>query len=159
MIGVVQLALFKNSKIDQEKTAQNVKAFFTDDFKHYLNLANKHLSDISSPTLDPNNMGGHDGLNHQDERMVVNLDAQNCVKAVNHTLSSCSYPSNTVLYLYFIKKISNDSIAQRLGYQSTRFIEIKKEALVEFAERFDFWRQEDKTSMEDLRVFEHEEMI
>lgn len=159
MIGVVQLALFKNSKIDQEKTAQNVKAFFTDDFKHYLNLANKHLSDISSPTLDPNNMGGHDGLNHQDERMVVNLDAQNCVKAVNHTLNSCSYPSNTILYLYFIKKMSNDSIAQRLGYQSTRFIEIKKEALVEFAERFDFWRQEDKTSMEDLRVFEHEEMI
>ena len=159
MIGVVQLALFKNSKIDQEKTAQNVKAFFTDDFKHYLNLANKHLSDISSPTLDPNNMGGHDGLNHQDERMAVNLDAQNCVKAVNHTLNSCSYPSNTILYLYFIKKISNDSIAQRLGYQSTRFIEIKKEALVEFAERFDFWRQEDKTSMEDLRVFEHEEMI
>lgn len=159
MIGVVQLALFKNSKIDQEKTAQNVKAFFTDDFKHYLNLANKHLSDISSPTLDPNNMGGHDGLNHQEERMVVNLDAQNCVKAVNHTLSSCSYPSNIILYLYFIKKMSNDSIAQRLGYQSTRFIEIKKEALVEFAERFDFWRQEDKTSMEDLRVFEHEEMI
>lgn len=159
MIGVVQLALFKNSKIDQEKTAQNVKAFFTDDFKHYLNLANKHLSDISSPTLDPNNTGGHDGLNHQDERMVVNLDAQNCVKAVNHTLNSCSYPSNTILYLYFIKKMSNDSIAQRLGYQSTRFIEIKKEALVEFAERFDFWRQEDKTSMEDLRVFEREEMI
>lgn len=28
MIGVVQLALFKNSKIDQEKTAQNVKAFY-----------------------------------------------------------------------------------------------------------------------------------
>lgn len=159
MIGVVQLALFKNSKIDQEKTAQNVKAFFTDDFKHYLNLANKHLSDISSPTLDPNNIGGHDGLNHPDERMVVNLDAQNCVKAVNHTLNSCSYPSNTILYLYFIKKMSNDSIAQRLGYQSTRFIEIKKEALVEFAERFDFWRQEDKTSMKDLRVFEHEEMI
>lgn len=158
MIGVVQLALFKKSKIDQEKTAQNVKAFFTDDFKHYLNLANKHLSDISSPTLDPNNTGGHDGLNHQDERMVVNLDAQNCVKAVNHTLNSCSYPSNTILYLYFIKKMSNDSIAQRLGYQSTRFIEIKKEALVEFAERFDFWRQEDKTSMEDLRVFEREEM-
>ena len=159
MIGVVQLALFKNSKIDREKTAQNVKSFFTDDFKHYLNLANKHLSDISSPTLDPNNMGGHDGLNHQDERMVVNLDAQNCVKAVNHTLNSCSYPSNIILYLYFVKKMSNDSIAQRLGYQSTRFIEIKKEALVEFAERFDFWRQEDKTSMEDLRVFEHEEMI
>lgn len=159
MIGVVQLALFKNSKIDQEKTAQNVKSFFTDDFKHYLNLANKHLSDISSPTLDPNNMGGHDGLNHQDERMVVNLDAQNCVKAVNHTISSCGYPSNTILYLYFIKRMSNDSIAQRLGYQSTRFIEIKKEALVEFAERFDFWRQEDKTSMGDLRVFENEEMI
>lgn len=159
MIGVVQFTLFKKSKIDKTQTAEAVKNFFADDFNHYLNLANKHLSDISSPILDPNNVGGHDGRNHQDERMVVNLDAQNCVKAVNHTISSCSYPSNTILYLYFIKKMSNDNIAKRLGYQSTRFIEIKKEALVEFAERLDYWRQIDHASINDLRVFEKQEVI
>ncbi len=159
MIGVVQFTLFKKSKIDKTQTAEAVKNFFADDFNHYLNLANKHLSDISSPTLDPNNVGGHDGRNHQDERMVVNLDAQNCVKAVNHTISSCSYPSNTILYLYFIKKMPNDNIAKRLGYQSTRFIEIKKEALVEFAERLDYWRQIDHASINDLRVFEKQEVI
>ena len=159
MIGVVELSLFKKSKINKAKTIQNVREFFEDDFKHYLNLANKHLSDISSPTLDDNGIAVHDGLNHQDERMAVNIDAQNVVRAVDHTISSCSYPSGIILYLYFIQKISNDNIAKRLGYQNTRFHEIKNDALVEFAERFDFWRQEDSTDIEDLRSFEDSETV
>ena len=159
MIGVVELSLFKKSKINKAKTIQNVRDFFEDDFKHYLNLANKHLSDISSPTLDDNGIAVHDGLNHQDERMTVNIDAQNVVRAVDHTISSCSYPSNIILYLYFIQKISNDNISKRLGYQNTRFHEIKNDALVEFAERFDFWRQEDNTDIEDLRSFEDSETV
>lgn len=153
------MSLFKKAKVDKAKTIQNVKDFFENDFKHYLNLANKHLSDISSPTLDANGVVVHDGLNHQDERIAVNLDAQNCVKAVDHTISSCSYPSSIILYLYFIKKVSNDNIAQRLGYQNTRFHEIKNDALVEFAERFDFWRKKDNTDIEDLRSFENTETV
>ena len=72
--------------------------------------------------------------------MVVNIDAQNVFKVVDHTISSCSYPSNIILYLYFILKNSNDNITKRLGYQNTRFHEIKNDALVEFAIRFDFFR-------------------
>lgn len=140
MIGVVELSLFKKSKIDKAKTIQNFREFFEVDFKHYLNLANKHLSDIASPTLDDNGIAVHDGLNHQDAHMVVNIDAQNVFKVVDHTISSCSYPSNIILYLYFILKNSNDNITKRLGYQNTRFHEIKNDALVEFAIRFDFFR-------------------
>lgn len=159
MIGVVQYTLFKQSKINKTKTAEAVKSFFADDFNHYLNLANKHLNDISSPTLDPNNVGGHDGRNHADEKIIVNIDAQNCVKAVDHTISSCSYPSGTILYLYFIKKISDNKIAERLGYQSARYYDLKNAALVEFAERLDYWRQIDHASIEDLRVFDEAKII
>lgn len=63
MIGVVNLSLLKNSKIDKVKMAQAFKDFFVDDFSHYLNLANKHLSDVSSQTLDPNGVIVHDGRN------------------------------------------------------------------------------------------------
>lgn len=154
MIGVIELSLFKESKIDKVKTAQAVKDFFADDFNHYLNLANKHLSDISSPTLDPNNVGGHDGLNHQDERMTVNLDAQSCVKAVDHTISSCSYPSNIILYLGFIKKMTNEKLCERLFCQSTRLNELKNDACVEFAERLEYWKKEDHAEIADLLVFE-----
>lgn len=159
MIGVVELSLFKESKIDKVKTAQAVKDFFADDFNHYLNLANKHLSDISSPTLDPNNVGSHDVLNHQDERMTINLDAQACVLAVDHTISSCSSPNNTILYLSFIKKQTDISIANRLVYQSARYYQLKNEALVEFAERLDYWRQVDHASLPDLRVFKETNVI
>lgn len=60
MIGVVELSLFKKSKIDKAKTIQNFREFFEVDFKHYLNLANKHLSDIASPSLDDNGIAVHD---------------------------------------------------------------------------------------------------
>ncbi|RMC46526.1 ArpU family phage packaging/lysis transcriptional regulator [Lactobacillus sp. ESL0230] len=153
MIGVEQSVLFKKAKLDKAKTAQAVKNFFTEDFGHYLNLANKHLSDISSPTLDPNNVGGHDGRNHQDERIVVNLDAQACVRAVNHALSSCNYSSGIILYLFFIKKMPDTKIAERLGYQSARYYQLKNNACVEFAERLDYWRKKDSASIDDLRVF------
>lgn len=63
MIGVVNLSLLKNSKIDKVKMAQAFKDFFVDDFSHYLNLANKHLSYVSSQTLDPNGVIVHDGRN------------------------------------------------------------------------------------------------
>lgn len=159
MIGVVTYTLFKKSKIDKTKTVQAVKDFFADDFNHYLNLANKHLSDISSPTLDPNGIGGHDGQNHQDESIAVNLDAQACVAAVDHTISNCSYPNSIILYMYFIKRMSNDTIGKRLGYQSTRLNEMKNEACVEFAERLDFWRKKDNSSIEDLRFYEKEEVL
>lgn len=56
MTGVAELSLFKKSKIEKVKTAQVVKDFFANDFNHYLNLANNHLSDMSSPILDPNNV-------------------------------------------------------------------------------------------------------
>lgn len=159
MTGAEELSLFKKSKIDKAKTTQSVKDFFTDDFGHYLNLANKHLNDIASPTLDPSFVGGHDGRNHQDERVAINLDAQACVEAVDHTISSCSYPSSIILYLWFIQKMSNDKISKRLFCQKTKLNELKNDACVEFAERLEFWRKKDRASLNDLRVFEDNELV
>lgn len=159
MIGVVQFTLLRKSKINKTKTAAAVKSFFVNELNHYLNLANKHLSDISSPTLDPNNVGGHDVRNYTDETIIVNLDTENCVKAVDHTISNCTYPSGTILYLYFIKKIPDNKIAERIGYQSSRYYDFKKAALVEFAERLDYWRQVDHASIDDLRDFDDVKVI
>lgn len=93
-------------------------------------------------------------LNHQDERMSINLDAQACVLAVDHTISSCSYPSNIILYLSFIKNMTNEKLCERLFCQSTRLNELKNDACVEFAERMEYWRKAECASLEDLRVCE-----
>lgn len=159
MIGVEELSLLSNSKINKEKTAQAVKDFFANDFDHYLNLSNMHLSDISSPTLDPNGVVVHDGMNHMDERMIINIDAQACVVAVNHSIQSCSYKHAIIIYLYFIKNKTNDEIAERLRYQTTQFHAVKKEALVEFAERFEYWRNIEKASVASLCVFDDVQTI
>lgn len=157
MIGV--LALFKNSKLNKTKTKQNVKDFFANDFNHYLNLANKHLSDISAPKLDPNAVAVHDGRNHADEKILVNMDARCCVQAVDDTISSCSYPSGLIIYLYFIKRMTDDKIAERLTYSPARYYQLKNDALIEFAERLDYWRQIDHASLNDLRAFEKTDVI
>lgn len=158
MIGVKELSLFKKAKLNKTKTAQKVNDFFTEDFNHYLNLANKHLSDISSPKLDATGVTTHDGKNHQDESLAINLDAQACVAAVDHALSSCDYKHGKILYQYFIQGLTDEKIYQQLNYQSSRYYEIKTDALVEFAERMDYWRQHEHSSIEDLRVFEDVEL-
>lgn len=152
------MSLFKKSKVNKIKTAQAVKDFFADDFNHYLSLSNKHLSDISSPKLDPNGVITHDGQNHQDERMLININAQACVVAVDKAISSCSQTSHTILYLKFIKHMTNDQIAERLICQRTRFNELKNDACVEFAERLDYWKKEEHADLEDLLIFEPTEI-
>ena len=157
MIGV-ETTLFSESKLNRSDTALKVKAFFEKDFDHYLNLAGAHRTDISSPTIDITGIASH-GLNTQDERMAVNIDAANCVTAVDHTISSCSNsgekPYGTILYYSYIKNISNYVIAERLDYQMTRYYELKNEALVEFAERMELWRKRDHTSLKSLLVFDN----
>lgn len=155
MIGVEELSLLSKSKINRDKTAQAVKDFFINDFDHYLNLSNMHLSDISSPTLDPNGVVAHDGMNHMEERMVINIDARACVMAVNQSIQSCMYKHAIIIYLYFIEGKSNDSIAKRLHYQTTQFHSVKKDALVEFAERFEYWRNIDNASVGSLCIFDN----
>lgn len=157
MIGV-ETTLFAESKLNRSDTALKVKAFFENDFDHYLNLAGAHRADISSPTMDITGIATH-GLNSQDERMAVNIDAANCVTAVDHTISSCSNsgekPYGTILYYSYIKNISNYVIAERLGYQMTRYYELKNRALVEFAERMELWRKRDHSSLKSLLVFDN----
>lgn len=157
MIGV-ETTLFSKSKLNRSDTALKVKAFFENDFDHYLNLAGAHRADISSPTMDITGIATH-GLNSQDERMAVNIDAANCVTAVDHTISSCSNsgekPYGTILYYSYIKNISNYVIAERLDYQMTRYYELKNEALVEFAERMELWRKRDHASLKSLLVFDN----
>lgn len=156
MIGV-ETTLFSEKKLNKLDTAQRVKDFFENDFDHYLNLAGAHRTDISSPTMDITGISAH-GINHQDASMAINIDAANCVLAVDHTISSCSNsgerPYGTILYYSYIKNLSNYVIAERLGYQMSRYYELKNRALVEFAERMELWRKRDNTSINTLCVFE-----
>lgn len=158
MIGV-ETTLFSESKLNKSDTAQKVKAFFENDFDHYLNLAGAHRTDISSPTMDITGIATH-GVNNQDERMAINIDAANCVTAVDHTISSCSNsgekPYGTILYYSYIKNYSNYVIAKRLGYQMSRYYELKNRALIEFAERMELWRKRDHTSLSSLLAYDND---
>lgn len=143
--------------IDKKATIQNVRNFFAEDFNHYLNLANKHLSDISSPTLDGSGIS-KSVENAREEKYVVNLDAVNCVRAVNDTINSCSYRNAQIIYMYYIKHMQDIIIIDRLRYQTSRYYQMKNEALFEFAERMDYWRDRDNASIKSLLAFRKVEL-
>ena len=65
-------------------------------------------------------------------------------------------PYGTILYYSYIKNYSNYVIAERLGYQMSRYYELKNRALIEFAERMELWRKRDHTSLSSLLTYNNE---
>ena len=55
--------------------------------------------------------------------------------------------------------MTDDKIAERLTYSLARYYQLKNDALIEFAERLDYWRQIDHASLDDLRAFEKTTVI
>ncbi|MGL5885827.1 MAG: hypothetical protein ACRCY2_07350, partial [Bombilactobacillus sp.] len=60
----------------------------------------------------------------------------------------------TIIYYYYIKRLDDYKIYERLGYQKAQYYRLKSSALLEFAERLDYWRQQDQADLPDLRVYE-----
>ncbi|TVV13672.1 hypothetical protein FOF62_00495 [Lactobacillus jensenii] len=129
--------------IDTEKTARIVERFLTHDLERYLRYAGKHRLDLASPEADITGISGSNG-NAQEIKLLRNLEAQAIVKAVDLTLLNCSNssrtPVQTILVELYVKEKSNWAVAQMVGYSSSRFREIKRYALCEFADRFDHWQ-------------------
>lgn len=150
--------LLKQVKLNKTATVKNVKSFFTNDFEHYLNLSGKHRTDLASPTFDASGVTNHSGVNHQEQNMSINIDAGNCVQAVNDAIANCTntrdMPYATIIYYYYIKRLDDYKIYERLGYQKAQYYRLKSSALLEFAERLDYWRQQDQADLPDLRVYE-----
>lgn len=155
MLGVVALD-FINFDLDETKTFEAVKDFFKEDFQKYLNYSGKHRTDLSSPILDPTGVTAH-GVNHQENRMVINADAARCVEAVNDTIIDCTntpeHPYATILFLSFIRHFTDEKASIRVSLSSTTYGRFKKSACIEFAQRIDYWKQVHGADIRELTVF------
>lgn len=143
--------------LNTDLTAKNVRKFFDTKFQKYLNFSGKHRTDLSSPLLDPTGVSSH-GVNHQENKEIISTDAGNCVKAINDAIIDCSNsgskPYASILYYCYIEELFDWQISQKLGYSKTRYLKLKKEALIEFAERLEYWKKQDKaTDIKRLLVF------
>ena len=63
-----------------------------------------------------------------------------CVgKAFNECQNETKKPYRTILIDYYLKEMWNSDIANEVGYSHSRFGILKKQALDEFTQRFNYW--------------------
>ncbi|QHJ77600.1 MAG: hypothetical protein [Bacteriophage sp.] len=129
--------------IDQRATAENVKRFFRNDFEKYILRSGYHRTDLTSPQLDPTGIMGHGG-NSAENKMAIIFDAQDKCKAVYHAIDQCfdstQQPFRTILKSLYIDELKDWQVAAKVQYSDSRYNELKKYALCQFADTIETWK-------------------
>lgn len=135
--------------IDYDKTADNVSRFLTDR-RYYPRLhrmcQQASLDNLQSPSISGMPGGGSTG-NNNEEKLVKYLYAKSIVDGVNQTYANGSLELKIVLDNVF-GKISSVEAMMKLHFESTRYYQVKKWALNEFADGLEM-----KANCPDLHVY------
>ena len=143
MLGVLAVDLFK--QIDDYKTAAKAGYFLDHEFQKIKNYSGISATDLSSPLLDPSGVINHSHVNRQDIAFLTQAEqyadieaARNTVKAVFEAIQSCSngsrHPYGTLLYLRYIKFDFDTNVYSKMGYSSSHYYTLRRQALCQFAE-------------------------
>ena len=144
--------------IDQKKTAQKVRNFFKYNFEHYLIRAGYHRTDLSSPQLDPTGIMSHGG-NSAENKMASIFDAQDKCQAVYHAIEKCAdsskQPFRTILKSLYIEELTDWQVAAKVQYSDSRYSDLKRYALCQFADTIDTWKTIYNVKIPELKVFKN----
>lgn len=143
MLGVLAVDLFK--QIDDYKTAAKAGYFLDHEFQKIKNYSGISATDLSSPLLDPSGVINHSHVNRQDIAFLTQAEqyadieaARNTVKAVFEAIQSCSngsrHPYGTLLYFRYIKFDFDTNVYSKMGYSSSHYYKLRRQALCQFAE-------------------------
>ena len=125
----------------------NVKKFLKDDFWHYINLGGIQYNQLSSPqlTFTPNT---HSYTNGTEKRLIDDMSeaerstyvATTIVIAFKDCTDIEGQRHKSILEDYYIKELTNQAVAIRYNLSDWQYKKAKRNALIEFTERFNFWR-------------------
>ena len=125
----------------------NVKKFLKDDFWHYINLGGIQYNQLSSPqlTFTPNT---HSYTNGTEKRLIDDMSEAERSTYVATTIiiafKDCTdiegRRHKSILEDYYIKELTNQAVAIRYNLSDWQYKKAKRNALIEFTERFNFWR-------------------
>lgn len=141
--------------IDYRATANNVDNLLKNKLPRLAHQCGRGLIDLSSPTLSlaPSHTNRTDG---QENSIVHAMAAQEVVNAIHATIFDCSELSKTILVDTYLKRYTPEKIISSLPYQRSQYFhKLKPAALVEFADRYDYWQTQfkiDKSDMVDLHI-------
>lgn len=131
-----------NKEIDIKGTAQNTRKFLNKDIDKYLNLSGMHRFDICSPKL--NGLPSARNDKAREEFMLRIFYAQSIVKSVSNAITNLTdeskRPYKVILVSKYVNGLQDQFVAQKIGYSDSRYRDIKRDALAEFAIKFLYYQ-------------------
>lgn len=133
--------------VDQIETAENVLYFLKQHYEKQLRVyQSTNMANLQSPSISDMPKGSIYG-NSNEEKMTKFLSAKMIVDGFNHTLEVGSYELKIVCQNVLGKITANEAM-ERLYLERTRYYEVKRRALNEFADIFEM-----QTGCPDLHVY------
>ncbi|MFC6324024.1 ArpU family phage packaging/lysis transcriptional regulator [Companilactobacillus baiquanensis] len=131
-------------EIDETETINNVVEYFERDFPRLIAQSHLNLSYIQSPKFDV--IGGGGGTrNSQEDKLVDHISAPEYVKATMRLINNCPDTYRTILKYKYVYGRSSLEVTDMVGYGQTRYNELRKQALLYFADAF--------MDFEDLHIY------
>ncbi|WP_125588368.1 ArpU family phage packaging/lysis transcriptional regulator [Companilactobacillus jidongensis] len=123
--------------IDKAATIQNVREFFYKDFPRLVAQSHINLSYIQSPNF--NRTGNKDNVrNTQEDQAITQINAKDIVIETMRIINNFPKEYKVIIKSGFINNQTNLDMCDLIGCGSTKLNQLKKNALVYFADAFTY---------------------
>lgn len=136
--------------IDFDKTADNVDKLLRKKLPSLTLRCGRSLTELSSPKLSlaPSHTNKTD---IQENLIVDSVSIQKIVDAIHQTIFHCSNNSKIILINYYLLDKTQEQVIMLLPYEKSQYYKaLKPIALVEFADRYDYWQGKCGVDKEDI---------
>lgn len=136
--------------IDFDKTADNVDKLLRKKLPSLVLRCGSSLTELSSPKLSlaPSHTNKTD---IQENLIVDSVSIQKIVDAIHKTIFHCSNNSKIILINYYLLNRTQEQVIMLLPYEKSQYYKVLKPiALVEFADRYDYWQGQCDVDKEDI---------
>ncbi|WP_131501288.1 ArpU family phage packaging/lysis transcriptional regulator [Lactobacillus crispatus] len=147
----------KEELYDKKKTSAAVAIFLQNDFWHYMNLGGIHPSQLSSPqlTLAP---GGHNNTNTTEKSLIGTMSkaeraqwiAETILLAINDCTDLNNRKHKSLIRDFYLEDLTNEEVKIRLNFSEYQIRREKPKALIEFAERLEYWKGRRKCTDQEI---------
>ncbi|MDF7683389.1 DUF1492 domain-containing protein [Lactobacillus sp. ESL0679] len=143
------------TKLDNVKTAKNVRNFFQTVFPDYLIEAGYHRTDLKTSQINQTGIASHNG-NSAEQKMKHIYNMQNKCKAVYQAIDSLpnkpKQPFKAILSEVYLDELEDWKVMQKVGYAKTNYGRLKQQALCQFAKALEVQKIKYDADIPNLEV-------
>ncbi len=133
-------------KLNEKATGNQVKDFFRREYPRIARLAGKNPTELKSTNIDDMPKAPQYG-NHVEDNVIEFSNNQLEYLRVVNAIKGCSMISQQIILYDLIQGYNVGWVSAALKYSPQRYNDLKKYAMNEFADTYEYW------SGEDLHVY------